>query len=116
MTNEDPPVGYKRPPKAAQFKPGQSGNPSGKPKGLRSIAHELRDILSEEITVSSGNETKRVTKQRALASALVTAAIEGDLRATAIVMGHLNRDGSSSKEASEEDIDFSAINQHRKGG
>lgn len=113
MPVEDTPVGYKKPPKSSQFKPGQSGNPSGKSKGLRSIASELRDILSEEMTVSTGNEIKRVTKQRALASALVTAAIEGDLRATAIVMGHLNRD-SSSKDSNEEDIDFSAIDQ-RKG-
>jgi hypothetical protein len=32
-------VGYKRPPRSAAFKPGQSGNPKGRPKGqsLRSI-------------------------------------------------------------------------------
>jgi hypothetical protein len=29
---DDYEVGYKKPPKATQFKPGQSGNPAGRPK------------------------------------------------------------------------------------
>ena len=112
MSEEPTPVGYKRPPKSTQFQPGRSGNPSGKRKGLRSIASELRDILSEEITITSENKINRVTKQRALASALVTAAIEGDLRATAIVMGHLDRGAAG--EVGHEDADFSALETHRR--
>ena len=109
----DDEVGYGRPPKRTQFKPGQSGNPSGKRKGLRSIATELRDILSEEIAIPSGSEIKRVTKQRALASALVTAAIGGDLRATAIVMTHLDRDAA--RDNPEDDIDLSAVDAYGRG-
>lgn len=39
--NDDEAVGYRRPPKASQFKKGQSGNPGGRPpktSGHRSIA------------------------------------------------------------------------------
>jgi hypothetical protein len=30
-------IGYKKPPEAKQYKPGQSGNPKGKKKGLKSL-------------------------------------------------------------------------------
>lgn len=106
-------VGYKRPPRRSQFKPGQSGNPSGKAKGLRSMAAELRDILGEEITFTADGAIKTMSKQRALASAVITAAIEGDLRATAIVMAHLNRDAQKA-EATEEEVDFSAVEAHQR--
>jgi hypothetical protein len=106
-------VGYKRPPRRSRFKPGQSGNPSGKAKGLRSMTAELRDILGEEITFAADGAVKTMSKQRALASSLVTAAIEGDLRATAIVMAHLNRDAPKT-ETAEEEVDFSAVEAHRR--
>jgi hypothetical protein len=112
MDNDDDKVGFGKPPKHTQFQPGRSGNPSGKSKGHRSIANELRDILSEEITVGDSGSIKRITKQRALASALVTAAIGGDFRATAIVMTHLSR--IEIKDHAEEEIDFSALEAHRR--
>jgi hypothetical protein len=105
---EDDRVGYKKPPQSTQFKPGQSGNPSGKAKGLRSMATELRDILSEELTFTAGGSIMTMTKQRALASSLINAAIEGDLKATAIVMAHLNR-GTSKADATDEEPDFTAV-------
>ena len=33
--SQDSDVGYGRPPKASQFKPGQSGNPNGRPRGAK---------------------------------------------------------------------------------
>jgi hypothetical protein len=111
--DDDENVGYKRPPRRSQFKPGQSGNPSGKAKGLRSMTAELRDILGEEMTFAAGGAVKTMSKQRALASSLVTAAIEGDLRATAIVMAHLNRDAPKT-ETAEEEADFSAVEARQR--
>jgi hypothetical protein len=113
MSSEDDSVGYKRPPRNSQFKPGQSGNPTGKANGLRSIATELQDILSEQITFADAGATKTMSKQRALASALVSAAIAGDFRATGIVMSHLSRDGPRPS-GDESDDDFGAVHAHRK--
>jgi hypothetical protein len=111
--NDGEKVGYKSPPRRSQFKPGQSGNPSGKAKGLRSMTAELRDILGEDITFTADGAIKTMSKQRALASSLIKAAIDGDLRATAIVMAHLNRDTAKS-EPMEEEVDFSAAEAHQR--
>ncbi len=49
MANDDE-VGYAKPPKDAQWKPGQSGNPSGRPKGRGDLLQEAAAILSEPVT------------------------------------------------------------------
>lgn len=40
-------VGYKKPPKASQFKPGQSGNPKGRPKKKKMTDEEALKIVNE---------------------------------------------------------------------
>jgi hypothetical protein len=117
MPNDDDNIGYKRPPRRSQFKPGQSGNPSGKRSGSRNISTELADILSEEMSFAENGTLKTMTKQRALASALVSAAVGGDLRATAIVLSHLLKDGRNIEEANVEDTEvFDAVRAHRRKG
>jgi hypothetical protein len=40
------------------FKPGQSGNPAGKPKGALSITAAMRRRLDEEVTLDGGEKKK----------------------------------------------------------
>lgn len=51
-TTDDDSVGYKNPPKDTQWKPGQSGNPSGKKKKEVSIADKLKKLAAKEIVVN----------------------------------------------------------------
>jgi hypothetical protein len=76
------PVGYGRPPIEHQFKPGQSGNPSGRPKGARNFSADLRDELAALVSISDGETSVNVTRQRAIIKVLVQAALAGDQRAT----------------------------------
>ena len=80
------PVGYKRPPREHQFRPGQSGNPSGRPKGARNFKSELREELGELVTIRDGERDIQVSKQRALIKSVVAAAIDGNQRAAASVL------------------------------
>jgi hypothetical protein len=82
VDHKDGAVGYKRPPVATRFKPGQSGNPKGRKRGVRNFKTDVRLELDEIITVREGGREIKITKQRAFVKALVAAAIKGDMRAT----------------------------------
>ena len=84
-------VGYRRPPKSSRFKPGQSGNPKGRPKHARNLKTEFLDELSEVIRVREGDREMKITKQRAFVKALVAAAIKGDMRAANALVSFCTR-------------------------
>jgi hypothetical protein len=84
-------VGYGRPPKASRWKKGQSGNPSGRPKGAPSLMGDLASELGEVVQLTEGGRGKRVSKQRAVLKSLVNKAIKGDTRAAGILISFLAR-------------------------
>ena len=74
-------MSYKKPPKATQFKKGQSGNPKGRPPKKQpkpnTLADDLIQELQSEVLVNQNGEVTRITKQRALIAAILTTAING---------------------------------------
>jgi hypothetical protein len=73
-------VGYKRPPVRSRFKPGQSGNPSGRAKGSQNFKTLFNKILNEEVSLREGSDVRRVSKAEALMRSLVVGALKGDTR------------------------------------
>ena len=73
-----PDAGYGKPPAAHQFKPGQSGNPTGRKHGSRNLKSDLEDELAETIIVQEGGVSAALTKQRALVKRLAAKALSGD--------------------------------------
>lgn len=78
-------VGYGKPPEHSQFKKGQSGNPKGRPKGVKNFSTDLREELNETVPVRENGKVKKLTKQRAILKAQVSKAMSGDGRAAEIV-------------------------------
>jgi hypothetical protein len=79
-TNSSGAVGYKRPPVHSRFKPGQSGNPSGRAKGSQNLKTLFHKILKEEVSLREGSDVRKVTKAEALMRGLVVGALKGDTR------------------------------------
>jgi hypothetical protein len=101
MTNQnDGPVGYKRPPVHSQFKPGQSGNPRGRPKSVKSLQTELLEELGELTHIREGDTELEIPKGRAILKTLVDEAVGGNMRAIAAVLSFCGRPRSDADEQS----------------
>jgi hypothetical protein len=70
-------VGYGRPPRHAQFKKGQSGNPKGRPRGAKNVATILEQALEERITITENGRRRSATKMEVIAKQLVNKAAQG---------------------------------------
>lgn len=79
-------VGFRKPPKNAQFKPGKSGNPKGRPKGTKNLATDLSEELAEKIIVNEGGRQLKISKQRAMIKSLLAKALKGDTRAATVLL------------------------------
>ena len=87
--NNEPiyPVGYKKPPQHTQFKPGQSGNPHGRPKQTATFEDVLQKELLALVTVVKEDGTRqRISKREAVLRQQINNAARGDVRAAALVL------------------------------
>ncbi|WP_369722061.1 DUF5681 domain-containing protein [Bradyrhizobium sp. LLZ17] len=57
-------LGYGRPPQHSRFKPGQSGNPRGRPKGSLNFTTDLKNTLLAPVALNDGGKSRRVTTQK----------------------------------------------------
>lgn len=79
-------VGYKRPPKATQFKPGQSGNRKGRPNGARNFSTVIEKELNSRVAVTENGRRKQVTKREIIGKQMINKAAAGDLKAISVVL------------------------------
>jgi hypothetical protein len=85
VANGVPVVGYRLPPVHRRFKPGQSGNPSGRAKGSKNLKTLFQEVLREEVSLREGAEVKKISKAEAVVRGVVVSALRGDTRSLAIL-------------------------------
>lgn len=101
-------VGYGRPPRGHQFKPGQSGNPRGRPKGAKNEATILRILLNRKIEIREGARTRKVTIFEAILLRFTEDALKGNTKAAAFLFNRYAAttqvgDSQSSDDINEDD-------------
>ena len=74
-------VGYAKPPMHSRFRPGQSGNPAGRRKGVRNLMTDVQRTLKVPVSVKEGGRSRRISTQEGALLVLREKALKGDARA-----------------------------------
>jgi len=74
-------VGRGKPPLHTRFKPGESGNPKGRPKGVRNFKTDVQATLKTPVKVTRDGKRRKLSTQEAALLRLREKALSGDARA-----------------------------------
>lgn len=104
---DDNDKGYKKPPKEHRFKPGQSGNPKGRPKGSKSTYGYLNQVLDQKVSIEIEGKIVKLPKRVVIMLQFANKAAKGDVRAITKILPHMLM--ADAKEEDKEKI-FTALN------
>ena len=79
-------VGYGRPPREHQFKPGQSGNPKGRPKGARNEATILQDVLNRKVTIRDGGRSRKIPVMEGIILRIIDDSLKGNTKSASFIL------------------------------
>ena len=91
---EDYDVGYGRPPRHTQWKPGQSGNPKGRPKRIKDFEKLFELELDQRIQITDRGEPCTLSKRELVVKKLINDALQGDRSAMKLVVSLMQRSPS----------------------
>ncbi len=110
MGEADDRVGYGRPPRATQFKPGRSGNPSGRPRRKPTIDDFVRKLLDGPTTLINDGREVTISGREAVARTYFKHALKGDRDALkkldAVDQGDAGDHIEDQEEISPEDVEI----------
>ena len=86
MARRNYPVGYGRPPRETQFKPGQSGNKHGRSKGSKNEATLINEILSRKIEIRERGKTRRISLLEGILLKFAEDALRGNPRSATFLL------------------------------
>jgi len=108
--DDDDEACYGKPPKSGMFKKGQSGNPKGRPRGVKNFQTELCSVLRSKVTITVAGKSKPVGTVEAALMRLREKALKGDQRALEILLGYA-RESSGASDARSRERKLSKLEQ-----
>ena len=85
--------GYGRPPEHTRFKPGESGNPKGRPKQSKNLKSIIQQALTSTVTVRENGRLRSVSKIEGVVLSQLERALKGNEKAALAVLrmaGHVD--------------------------
>ena len=79
-------VGYGRPPREHQFKPGQSGNKRGRPKGSKNEATMISELLNRRIEIRQNGNVRKITLLEGILLKFAEDALKGNPKSAAFLL------------------------------
>jgi hypothetical protein len=79
-------VGFRKPPRHTRFKPGQSGNPKGRTKGIKNLATIMREAMRETVIITENGERKTYNKLEVAVKQQINRAVAGDHKAMLLLL------------------------------
>lgn len=79
-------IGKGRPPTATRWKPGQSGNPNGRPKGSKNATTMAKTALSRKVAATVNGRKRKMTVVEIAYRRLSDKAMAGDQKALAFLL------------------------------
>jgi hypothetical protein len=86
-------VGKCRPPTHTRWQRGQSGNPSGRPKGRYNLNTEIKQLLRKKVTIRDGETERKLSLPAANLLAHAIKGAKGDARSTELFLNYLDQKG-----------------------
>jgi hypothetical protein len=83
---------------------GQSGNPRGRPKGVKSLPDIVRKIVGQKVTVTENGRTRRMPRLEAILLRAAGEASRGDPRALRLLLQLTERYGESVQTGADREV------------
>ena len=80
MSDKSYKVGRGRPPLHSRYKPGQSGNPGGRPKGVRNLRTLIAEEFTREVTAKEGGRPVKRPAVAVLTRVMIGKAIQSEFQ------------------------------------
>jgi hypothetical protein len=95
-------VGYGKPPRAHQFKRGQSGNPNGRPKGSKNEATILQELLQHKVALNNRGKTRKIILLEAILRKVAEDCLRGNTKSISFLLNRYQT--ATSGDAGQADI------------
>ncbi|QDW37776.1 hypothetical protein FFI89_011790 [Bradyrhizobium sp. KBS0727] len=86
LEDDDEDVGYGKPPRRHQFKPGQSGNPKGRKKGVKNEITILQELLQHKVVLNERGKTRKIILLEAILRKIAEDCLRGNIKSVGFLL------------------------------